>query len=137
MEDCLFCKIIKGEIPSYKVLETEHVLAFLTIGPANRGHTLVITKEHAKSLPELSQEAAAHTIHAVQKVAKAVLKTSGAPGFNLLQNNHEVSGLEVPHVHFHIIPRHENDGHTLGFNLGELDHTKAEELRSTIEGNLE
>lgn len=104
MENCIFCKIVKGEIPCNKVYEDDKTLAFLDIGPVSKGHTLVIPKEHATKIHELSKESAEALINTVQKVSLAVEKTFNCD-FNVLNNNGPKSGQAVMHVHVHIIPR--------------------------------
>lgn len=99
--DCLFCKIIKGDIPSFKLMETDHSYAFLDIGPLSRGHALVISKQHAAKMHELSDESLADILPVVKKVAIA----SGAVDYNVLQNNGKLAHQEVMHVHFHMIPK--------------------------------
>ena len=101
----IFTRIIKGEIPSHKVYEDEQVFAFLDINPLSRGHTLVIPKEERVTLDQLSEEASAALGRALPRIARAVLKATGATAFNVLQNNGPLAHQVVPHVHFHIIPR--------------------------------
>lgn len=113
MENCVFCKIISGEIPSYKVYEDDEVLAFLDITPVNPGHTLVVSKKHYNDLLELPEDLAKKIIQAVKKIAPAVIRGSGADGFNLNLNNGSAAGQIVNHVHFHIVPRKFNDGYEL------------------------
>ncbi|MFA6485859.1 MAG: HIT family protein [Candidatus Magasanikbacteria bacterium] len=108
--DCLFCKIIAGEIPCHKVFENESVLAFLDIHPCSKGHTVVIPKNHAKNIEEISsddwQKLAVGLKIAVARVQE-VLKPAG---MNIGLNNNEVAGQAVPHIHYHIIPRYDGDG---------------------------
>jgi len=113
MSDCIFCKIISGEIPSHKVYEDKNVLAFLDINPINPGHTLVIPKKHSADLLEAPEETVVELIKIVKKIALAVMKATGAKGFNLGLNNGEAAGQAVTHLHFHIMPRLENDGYKL------------------------
>jgi len=108
-DDCIFCKIIKGDIPSYKVYEDDKVIAFLDTAPNNFGHTLVVPKKHTETLLDTPDETLSYLMSVSKKVAKAVLDATGTKGFNLAQNNFPVAGQEVPHVHFHIIPRLEDD----------------------------
>jgi histidine triad (HIT) family protein len=100
----IFAKILRGEIPCTKVYEDEHTLAFMDIMPQADGHTLVITKAPAETILDLSPEAAATWIQAVQKVSKAVKTAMGVEGFVLMQLNGAAAGQTVPHVHFHILP---------------------------------
>lgn len=110
MSDCIFCKIVSGDIPCAKVYEDEHVLAFLDINPLMPGHTLLIPKKHAETIFDMSPEEAAACGAALPKVASAVFKGMDAEGMNILQNNHEISGQEIFHVHFHLMPRKTGDG---------------------------
>lgn len=107
---CIFCRILRGEIPSYKVYESERVVAFLDAFPLVRGHALVVPKAHAELLTDMSAGDAAGVMEAMRVVAGAVTAATGAVGFNVVQNNGKAAGQEVPHAHFHIIPRHEGDG---------------------------
>jgi len=111
MQDCIFCKIAAGEIPSHKIYEDESVFAFLDINPVNLGHALVIPKEHHKNLLDTPPELACKLISVVQKIAPAAIKAVGADSFNLGVNTGTSAGQVIPHTHFHVIPRHESDGH--------------------------
>ena len=110
MIDCIFCKIIKKEIPADKIYEDKNVLAFLDIMPINEGHTLVISKKHYEDFLTTDEETLKNLIIAVKKITKAVIKAVNAEGFNLVLNNKRVAGQLIPHVHFHIIPRFKRDG---------------------------
>lgn len=112
-KDCLFCRIIRGEIPSSKVYEDEYVYAFLDIAPSFAGHTLVVPKNHYKNILDIDVNEASHIFAAIQKIAPAIMKATGAEGFHVLQNNNEVAGQTVFHTHFHIIPRKAGDSMTL------------------------
>ncbi|TBU25122.1 HIT-like protein [Dichomitus squalens] len=98
---CIFCKIIKGEIPSYKLVETEKVFSFLDIGPLAKGHALIIPKYHAEKFHEVPDEYLGDVLPAAKKIALAL----GAENYNLLQNNGRIAHQEVDHVHFHVIPK--------------------------------
>lgn len=113
MNDCLFCKIIAGEIPSEKIYENEHVYAFLDINPVNPGHTLVIPKRHAANLYETPDEDLAQAISAVKRLSVAVKRALAADGINIEMNNDPVAGQVIFHTHFHVIPRFEGDGREL------------------------
>ena len=108
-KNCVFCKIIAGEIPAAKVYEDDKVLAFLDIAPFNFGHTLVIPKAHSHCFTEIPADDLAAMMAAAQKLAVAIMRATGAPAYNLLMNNGQVAGQEVPHAHLHIIPRHVDD----------------------------
>ena len=99
MDNCIFCKIISGEIPSSKVYEDDKVLAFLDISQATKGHTLVIPKEHVRNILEMSAETAETVFSRVPKIARAVQKATRAIGMNILNNNEEVAGQTVFHAH--------------------------------------
>lgn len=108
--DCIFCKIIKGDVPCDKVYEDKDVIAFLDIAPIIKGHTLVILKNHHETILDVPEEELCNLIAAGKKVCQAVYKATKSDGFNFSMNNYEASGQAVPHAHFHIIPRFENDG---------------------------
>ena len=110
---CIFCKIINGEIPSYKVYEDDQTLAFLDINPVNPGHTLVVPKNHSENLIAADKKDLQALILAVKKITPAIMKGVEASGFNLGVNNGSVAGQVVNHLHFHLMPRFENDGHHL------------------------
>lgn len=110
MENCIFCKIIKGELPAQRVYEDDNYLAFLSIGPVNNGHTVVIPKKHTATFAELEPQEAADLIQMVQKLAKEIKAKLNADAFNLGLNNGEIAGQVIPHVHWHIMPRYKNDG---------------------------
>lgn len=111
MSDCIFCKIINGEIPSAKVFENEHVLAFLDISQVTKGHTLVIPKVHKENLFELTPEIAKELFAVVPEIARAIKQEFNPIGLNSLNNNGEVAGQSVFHFHMHLIPRYgEGDG---------------------------
>jgi len=105
--ECIFCKIVKGEIPAYKVYEDEFVLAFLDIYPATKGHTLVIPKKHVTRLKELSDEELAKLWKGVKKVIEKIEKI--ASDYNIVINQGTLACQEVPHLHIHIIPRYGNE----------------------------
>lgn len=107
---CIFCKIVAGQIPCQKIFEDADTLAFLDIGPLAEGHLLVIPKEHFARLDQMPAELAGRVLAHLPRLSQAVMQATGAPGFNILQNNDKVAQQEVPHVHFHIIPRQASDG---------------------------
>ena len=109
--DCLFCKIIAGEIPSQKVYEDEHTFAFLDIHPINRGHTLVIPKAHHANLYEVPKETFAQVMETVRMLAPKIKQAVGSEGINIGINNEAAAGQLVFHLHVHIIPRFTGDGH--------------------------
>jgi len=110
MSDCIFCRIVQGEIPSAKVYEDENCFAFLDIGPLSWGHTLVIPKKHFEHITEMSAKELAALASVLPKLSAAVIEVTDAEGLNVLQNNGAVAGQAVAHLHFHLIPRHAGDG---------------------------
>ena len=106
---CIFCQIINGEIPSYKVYEDDKVLAFLDIQPVSPGHTLVVSKKHYADLGEISEDDLLALISAVKKIGQQIKVKLGAAGYNVTNNNGVAAGQTVPHIHFHIIPRSDHD----------------------------
>ena len=122
MAETIFSKILRGEIPCHRVYEDDHVLAFLDINPIAKGHTLVIPKEPAETLDKLSDDAAAAIGRVLPRLARAVLAATGAQHFNVLQNNGAPAHQAVFHVHFHIIPKHDDgSGLGIGWRSGKLE----------------
>jgi histidine triad (HIT) family protein len=111
--DCIFCKIVRGEIPCAKILETDSVLAFLDIAPVNKGHTLIIPKAHYADIRDLPPSLAPDLMAAIQKVGQGLTEGLGAQGLNLGMNNGAAAGQLVLHAHWHLIPRFTGDGLTL------------------------
>ncbi len=127
-DDCIFCKIAAGEIPSATVYEDENFRAILDLGPAAKGHTLVIPKNHCDSLLDIDSETAAKALSVISKTANAVKDAMGCDGINVVQNNGEAAGQTVMHLHFHIIPRYNGDTVNIGWqpmkpSSDELDET--------------
>lgn len=106
MPETVFSKILRGELPCHKVYEDEHVLSFLDVGPLSRGHTLVIPKEPAVTVDQLSDEAMAAIGRVLPRICRAVIAATGTRDFNILQNNGSAAHQAVMHVHFHIIPKY-------------------------------
>ncbi len=117
--DCIFCKIVAGEIPSHKVYEDDDVLAFLDIAPTIQGHTLVIPKRHCPTLTETPPEILRKVAAVIPRVLAAVIEATDADGSNVLQSNGSCAGQVIWHVHFHLVPRHEGDPLTLGHRQSE------------------
>lgn len=111
-DDCIFCKIAKGEIPCEKVWESESFLAFADAHPMVKGHTLVISKKHFGKLTDVKGAVSEKYISAIQEVGKLLMKKHDCKGFNALVNNGKSAGQFVPHVHFHVLPR-KDDGRLL------------------------
>lgn len=107
MENCIFCKIINKQIPSYTVYEDDICIAFLDIAQGTIGHTLVVSKEHYSNLLEIPSDVLKHIVCVAQNIAKSLSKMDGVKGINLLNNCNEVAGQSVMHFHMHVIPRYE------------------------------
>lgn len=126
VSDCLFCKIVKGEIPARKIYEDEHSFAFLDINPVNPGHTLLLPKEHSRNILEISDETFSKIAPVLKKLSVAVKKGVRADGINIHINNEAPAGQAIFHTHFHIIPRFSNDGirmwHGKSYKEGEEGH---------------
>jgi len=131
-QDCIFCDIIEGEAPVWKIYEDEHFLAFLNINPVTKGHSLVIPKEHYPELLDLPEHELKHVMKVVQDVADGVVEATDADGFNVLQSNNPVAGQEIFHIHFHIIPRYHGDSVDMSWESDELDEGEAEDLLKEI-----
>ncbi len=134
--DCIFCKIAAGQIPANTVLETDRAMAFLDIGPLSEGHVLVIPRDHFGRLEEMSAETGAHLGSLLPTLGAALVRVTGAAGYNVLQNNGRMAGQVVPHVHFHLIPRAEGDG--LGYRWHPKSYApgRAEELHTRLRAAL-
>ncbi|OIJ21363.1 HIT family protein [Anaerobacillus alkalidiazotrophicus] len=128
-ENCIFCKIVNGDIPAAKVFENEHVLAFLDISQVSKGHTLVIPKLHQENIFELKPETAKELFSVVPKISNAIKEAYQPLGLNILNNNGEIAGQTVFHYHLHLIPRY---GKGDGFGAVWHDHSsqyKKEDLQ--------
>ncbi|MBM6617204.1 HIT family protein [Bacillus suaedaesalsae] len=140
MSDCIFCKIIQGEIPCAKVYENEHVLAFLDISQVSKGHTLVIPKTHKENVFELTPEIAQEIFKVVPKISNSIKKEFSPVGLNLLNNNGEHAGQSVFHFHLHIIPRYgKGDGFGAVWKSHANDYTSEQlkEIATTISSSIE
>ena len=137
MEDCIFCKIIQGEIPATKVYEDEKVLAFMDINPLNDGHTLVVPKRHAETIFEIDPQDLIATMKVAQRLAIAIKKALNSDGMIVVQLNNKAAGQMVPHLHIHLIPRWENDGLQIGkweIKPGDMEKIKdiAEKIKKEV-----
>ncbi len=138
MADTIFAKIISGAVPCHKVYEDETVLAFLDINPLTRGHTLVIPKEPAESLDQLSDDSAAALGRVLPRLCRAVIAATGVRHYNVLENNGAVAHQAVSHVHFHIIPRpNTQEGLDIGWSPKTLDQSEAQALAARIRGAVD
>ncbi|KAJ7644696.1 HIT-like domain-containing protein [Roridomyces roridus] len=133
LASCIFCKIIKGDIPSYKLLETDLSFSFLDIGPLSKGHALVIPKYHAQKMHELPDEYLADAMPIAKKIALA----QGAENYNVLQNNGRLAHQEVDHVHFHIIPKPDAErGLVVGWPAKPMAKEELQAVYDDLKGKL-
>ena len=139
MSDCIFCKIVNGEIPSAKVFENEHVVAFLDISQVTKGHTLIIPKVHNENIFDLSPEAARNLFEVVPQLANAIKAQFNPVGMNIIQNTGELAGQTVFHYHMHLIPRYGNgDGFGAVWKSHQSDYSPADlqELANGIKSHI-
>jgi len=134
--NCIFCKIVAGEVPCVKVLEDETALSFLDIGPLAEGHVLLIPKEHVETVDQMSPDAAARLLCHLPALVSAVRAVTKCEGVNVLQNNGRVAHQFVPHVHFHIIPRNANDAFHFNWPAGKYAQGRAEQIASRLQDHL-
>jgi diadenosine tetraphosphate (Ap4A) HIT family hydrolase len=130
--DCIFCKIIAGQIPSMCVLETQSALAFMDVGPLADAHLLVIPKRHFARLDEMPEEELRDLSALLPRLARIVVAVTEAEGYNILQNNGKVAGQAVDHVHFHVIPRKEADGLGYRWPAKTYEPGRAEEIHGQL-----
>ena len=135
-EECIFCRIIKGDIPSCKIYEDDAVLAFLDIGPLSEGHCLVIPKQHYNRLEECPPAVVSALGTKLGSIAAAVIAAVEATGYNVFNNNGRCAGQLVEHVHFHIVPRNPGDGVFNRWPSGKYAPGRMEELAGRIRGLL-
>lgn len=131
-DNCVFCKIIAGEIPSQTIYEDEQFKVILDVGPATRGHALIIPKNHYANLYELPEEMAADAMKLAKKLMIRMTEKLHSDGFNIIQNNGEIAGQTVFHFHMHLIPRYKEDGEILKYIAGEPGPEELEKIRKII-----
>ena len=137
MSDCIFCRIIEGELPCAKVYEDERVISFLDINPINVGHTLVLPKRHYPTLFEIQEEDIHACAAASRKIAVAVYKATKASGLNFLQNNYRAAGQHIDHIHFHLIPRFHMDGFLSSWPGKPCPHEDLDRMLRKIKAQME
>lgn len=137
MENCVFCKVVAGQIPSCKIYDDGEIIAFMDIGPIVKGHILVVPKRHYANLLETPPEVLAKLIMAAQKIAGGQKCALGADGVNLMQSNGQAAGQVVDHIHFHVIPRFTADGHHWNWKPQQYaDSKEMQALADKIKGML-
>ena len=132
MSECIFCRIANGEIPSATLYEDDDFRVILDLGPASKGHALILPKSHAANIYELPDELAGKAMVLAKKMAGRMTEALECDGFNIVQNNGEVAGQTVFHFHMHLIPRYEGDQVNVTWNPGTL----TDEVRDEIIGKL-
>lgn len=131
-DDCIFCKIANGEIPSKTLYEDDQFRVILDLGPATKGHALILPKEHAANLYELPDETAAAVIKLAKKMALIMKEKLCCDGLNLVQNNGEAAGQTVSHFHLHLIPRYKEDGQSINWVPMKPTQDELEAVRKEI-----
>ena len=131
-ENCIFCKIANGEIPSRTLYEDDAFRVILDLNPVTKGHALLMPKNHYKNLYELDDSTAAKALPLAKKMAAVMTEKLGCDGFNVIQNNHEIAGQTVFHFHMHLIPRYKDDDVKMGWKPGKLTEETKEELLSIL-----
>lgn len=131
-ENCIFCKIAAGEIPSATIYEDDDFRVILDIEPASKGHALILPKEHYANLYELPEELASKVLIVAKKVITSMTEIVGCDGYNVLQNNGEVAGQTVFHFHMHLIPRYKDDDVTIGWKPGKLTDVLKKQILSKM-----
>ena len=126
--DCIFCKIAAGGIPSATLYEDDDFRVILDLGPASKGHALIIPKEHYRNLYDIDEELASKAIILAKKMVKKMTDVLGCDGYNIVQNNEEAAGQTVFHFHMHLIPRYKDDNVGLGWNMGKLTDQDRDEI---------
>lgn len=131
-DNCIFCKIANGEIPSATIYEDEDFRAILDLGPASKGHALLLPKEHYADLFALPDETAEKVLPVAKKIVSRMKDVLGCDGYNLMQNNGECAGQTVFHFHMHMIPRYKDDKVGLGWKMGELSDADRDEILAKL-----
>ncbi len=130
--DCIFCKIANGEIPSNTLYEDERFRVILDLGPATKGHSLILPKDHAANLYELPDDIASSVLIVARNMAAQMSQKLDCDGFNLVQNNGKVAGQTVNHFHMHLIPRYLSDGQNINWITSEPSAKELEEVKRQI-----
>jgi len=134
--DCIFCKIVAGQVPATKIYEDQVIIAFLDVGPVSDGHTLVVPKQHFERLHDCPAKLLAQIASTLGKIAKAVAAAMDSDGYNVLCNNGKAAGQLVDHLHFHIIPRMTGDGLFNRWPAYKYDQGKIDQIAANIRKNL-
>ena len=131
-DDCIFCKLSNGDIPTNALYEDDVVKVIFDLNPASKGHVLILPKNHFDDIYSMDDATAAHVFQVAVKVAKAMKETLGCEGLNIVQNNGEIAGQTVFHFHMHLIPRSKGDEVGLGWKMGELTEEDKQDILSKL-----
>lgn len=135
-DNCIFCRIAAGEIPSTKVYEDETFLVIMDLGPASKGHALIIPKNHSDNVMDLDEATAAKVLPLAAKIGRAMMEGLGCTGFNLVQNNGASAGQTVVHFHLHVIPRYDNGADIASWTPGEPSQEELQNVCDAIRAVL-
>ncbi len=133
-DDCIFCKLANGDIPTRSIYEDEEFNVILDVSPATKGHALILPKDHAANLYELPDETAAKILVLAKKLITSMTEKLNCQGFNVIQNNGEAAGQTVLHFHMHLIPRYEGDGQNMLWEPQTFSDETLDEIRDTLKG---
>ncbi len=131
-DSCIFCKIANGTVPSKTIYEDEDFRVILDLGPATKGHALILPKQHSANLYELPDETAAKVMVLAKKMAAGMTEKLQCDGFNIVQNNGEVAGQTVMHYHLHLIPRYQDDGQKILWRPNEVSQEELEQIKEKL-----
>ena len=137
MENCVFCNLANGIWDSATLYEDDDFRVILDLGPASKGHALILPKAHYANIYEIPEELAAKAIVLAKKMAGIMTEALGCDGFNIVQNNGEAAGQTVFHFHMHLIPRYKDDKAGFGWNTGELDEATKQEVLTNVLAKME
>ena len=135
-DDCIFCRLANGDIPTNALYEDDIVKAIFDLSPASMGHIIILTKEHFNDLYSIDEETAAHVFKVATKLAKAIKESLNCDGMNILQNNEEIAGQTVFHFHMHIIPRYLGDNVKFSWNQGKISEDEIKDLKKKIQNRF-
>ncbi|MBU2523341.1 MAG: HIT family protein [Nanoarchaeota archaeon] len=136
MDDCIFCKIVKGEISCSKIYEDDSTFSFLDINPVNPGHTLIIPKRHYANFLEIPEKELENIIKTIKKIFPGILKSLNAPASNIVQSNGKDAGQDIPHIHFHLIPRYKGDNREIKWKTEKISSEDMQEIANKIKREL-
>ncbi|MGN0480733.1 MAG: HIT family protein [Lachnospiraceae bacterium] len=131
-DDCIFCKLANGDIPTNALYEDDNVKVIFDLSPASKGHVLILPKEHYDNIFDMTKEAGEKVFATAVKLAPALKRATGCEGMNIVQNNGEIAGQTVFHFHMHMIPRYTGDTVSVGWKPGELDKEAAQQIIDDI-----